>query len=59
VPLSDEVKDVLWVFCINENYYVCVEIYNQATLSFRGRRVEERTGSLPPTSAAALVFLSI
>jgi hypothetical protein len=58
VPLSDQVNEVLWVFCIDENYYVCLQAYSQASLPFRRQRVEERTGSLPPTIAAALVFLS-
>jgi hypothetical protein len=57
VPLSDEVEEVLWVFCIDENYYVCLRAYNQNDPPFRRQRVEERAGSLPPTIAASLAFL--
>lgn len=58
VPITEETENILWVFCIDENYYVCVPAYTQNSLTFRSKRVEERAGALPPTIAASLVFLS-
>ena len=57
VPINEDVRDVLWVFCIDESYYICLTAYTQAAPAFRNQRVEERTGSLPPTIAASLAFL--
>lgn len=57
VPINEDVRDVLWVFCIDENYYICLTVYTQSSPTFRSQRVEERTGSLPPTIAASLAFL--
>ncbi len=58
VPIVEETENILWVFCIDENYYVCIPAYTQNSLTFRSKRVEERVGALPPTIAASLVFLS-
>jgi SAM-dependent methyltransferase len=55
--LSDEVEEALWVFCIDEAYYICLQHSAQDDAPFRAQRTVERPGALPPTIAAALAFL--
>ncbi len=57
VALSDEVEEALWVFCIDEAYYICLQRSSQDDAPFRAQRTIERPGALPPTIAAALAFL--
>ena len=59
VPLTEDpdAEDVLWAFCIEEAYYVCLLRSSAPDAPFRRRRQAERAGSLPPTVAAALAFL--
>ena len=58
VPLTEETENILRVFCVDEDYYVCIPAYTQDSLTFRNKRVEEPTDTLPPTIAASLAFLS-
>jgi SAM-dependent methyltransferase len=57
VTFNDDVEDKFWVFCIEEAFYFCLECYRSGDASLRDRRIAERTGSLPPTIAAAMAFL--
>jgi len=55
---EDPAEDnVLWLFCIEEAYYVCLLRSGAPDAPERARRVVERPGSLPPTIAAAIAFL--
>lgn len=55
---EDPAEDnVLWLFCIEEAYYVCLLRSAAPDAPERARRVVERPGSLPPTIAAAIAFL--
>ena len=47
----------MWVFCIDEAYYIGLQRSAQDDAPFRAQRTVERPGSLPPTIAAALAFL--
>lgn len=58
VPLRKEAEIILRVFCVDEDYYVVIPAYTQSSLTFRSKRVEDRTINLPQTIAAALAFLS-
>ncbi len=58
VLLDIDAEEALWVFCIEEVYYICLRQYRSLDASFRDARVVERPGSLPPTIAAAMAFLS-
>lgn len=59
VPLTDDPDEdnVLWMFCIEEAYYLGLLRVAAPDAPLRERRVAERPGSLPPTVAAALAFL--
>lgn len=59
VPLTDDPDwdIVLWVFCVEEAYYVCLLRGTAADAPGRDRRHAELPGALPPTIAAALAFL--
>ena len=55
---EDPAEDnVLWLFCIEEAYYVCLLRSAAPDAPERARRVVERPGSLPPAIAAAIAFL--
>ncbi len=55
---EDPAEDnVLWLFCVEEAYYVCLLRSGAPDAPERARRVVERPGSLPPTIAAAVAFL--
>jgi hypothetical protein len=59
VPLTDDpaTDSVLWTFCIEEAYYICLPRCSAADAPGRDRRRAERPGALPPTIAAALAFM--
>jgi tRNA G10 N-methylase Trm11 len=59
VVFSEASKDLLWVFCIDEAYYIGLERFHASQAPGRVYRVVERPGSLPPTIAAAMAFLGI
>ncbi len=58
VAASADAPRTLWVFCIDAAYYVGVESFCAADSPQRELRTEERRGSLPPSIAAAMVFLA-
>jgi tRNA G10 N-methylase Trm11 len=58
VRVKEDANSVLWIFCIDAAYYICIEKYNSSAVAFRGQRQVEREGSLPPTIAAAMAFLA-
>jgi hypothetical protein len=47
---------MLWLFLIDEKFYLMLQTANQNDAPFRHFRKREREGSLPPTIAAALIF---
>lgn len=47
---------MLWLFLIDEKFYLMLQTADQNDAPFRHFRRREREGSLPPTIAAALVF---
>lgn len=47
---------MLWLFLIDEKFYLMLQTSNQNEAPFRHFRKREREGSLPPTIAAAMVF---
>lgn len=59
VPLTEDPAwdEVLWAFCIEEAYYLCLLRCTADDAPSRRERRAERPGSLPPTIAAALAFL--
>ncbi|HEX5501445.1 MAG TPA: methyltransferase domain-containing protein [Thermomicrobiales bacterium] len=59
VPLTDDPDwdVVLWVFCVEEAYYVCLLHGTAVAAPGRAQRLAERPGALPATIAAALAFL--
>jgi predicted RNA methylase len=57
VSLAEKADQALWVFCIEEAYYICLPRCSFADAPFREKRLAERTGALPPTVAAAMAFL--
>ena len=52
----DEDGRMLWLFLIDEKYYLVLQTAGQGEAPFRHFRKREREGSLPPTVAAALVL---
>lgn len=58
VRLDEAAEKPLFVFCIEQAYYVCRPARLAAEASGRAERKEEREGSLPPTIAAAMAFLA-
>lgn len=56
VAFDEDAFHVLWVFCVDELYYICVEICNDSTVPDRKHRSMERHGALPPTVSAAMAF---
>ncbi len=59
VAITEEPAEdnVLWLFCIEEAYYIGLLRSAAPDAPERARRVVERPGSLPPTIAAAIAFL--
>lgn len=49
---------MLWLFLIDEKFYLMLQTANQNDAPFRHFRKREREGSLPPTIAAAMVFMA-
>ena len=47
---------MLWLFLIDEKFYLMLQTASQGDAPFRHFRKREREGSLPPTIAAALVL---
>lgn len=58
VLLDNDVEEAIWVFCVEEYYYVGLRWDRWTNARFRNARIAERPGSLPPTIAAAMAFLS-
>lgn len=48
----------LWVFCVDQAYYLALQTHESSQAWGRDRRCAEEPGSLPPTIAAAMVFLA-
>jgi tRNA G10 N-methylase Trm11 len=59
VQFSETAEDLLWVFCIDEAYYIGLERFDASNVTYRECRIVERPGSLPPTIAAAMAFLGV
>ena len=55
--IDDGAAATLFVFCIESAYYIGHAAYTAADAVGRDARTAERQGSLPPTVAAAMVFL--
>ncbi len=55
VRLSEASERLLWVFCIDQDYYVCEPAFAHRA-GLRPARIAERAGALPPTIAAAMAF---
>ncbi len=47
---------MLWLFLIDEKFYLMLQTADEKDAPFRHFRKREREGSLPPTIAAALIF---
>lgn len=58
VVLDDDAPQSIWVFCIDESFYVGLEMTNFAMVPQRNKRRIEREGSLPTTIASAMAFLA-
>lgn len=56
VSFDDEIEDEVWMFCIDESYYFGMPIRKSRETEGRELRTLERSGSLPPPTAAALAF---
>lgn len=52
-----EAGATVFVFCVDQAYYVATRTRQAAETAGRARRAREREGSLPPTVAAAMAFL--
>jgi hypothetical protein len=57
VIINDSAEEALWVFCIEEAFYICLLANSLSDAPFRHERQAERPGALPPTIAAAMAFL--
>lgn len=57
VPLAEDAENVVWTFCIEEAYYICLPACSFTDSPYRQKRAAERSGALPPTIAAAIAFL--
>lgn len=57
VSVLDNAEAILYIFCIEEAYYICSLRSRFDDLPDRKNRVAERAGSLPPTIAAAMAFM--
>jgi len=53
---SPHLKEVVWLFCVDEAYYFCIPFFEWGEAPGRAHRRWEREGSLPPTIAAAMAF---
>ncbi len=58
VTTSADGPRTLWVFCVDAAYYVGIESFSAGDSPQREHRNEERHGALPPSIAAAMVFLA-
>jgi predicted RNA methylase len=58
VKIGDAAPRTAFVFCVDQAYYVSVPVRAAGDLPERAARVQEREGSLPPTIAAAMIFLA-
>ncbi|HMO02019.1 MAG TPA: methyltransferase domain-containing protein [Oligoflexia bacterium] len=54
---QDKISE-LWFFLIDENFYVASQLFRSDTLPHRQQRIAERQGSLQPTIAAAIYYLT-
>lgn len=54
---SHNASNTVYVFCIEQAYYVCLPRFSAPHAPLRDKRRAERPGSLPPTIAAAMAFL--
>lgn len=59
VNFSEKADDLLWVFCVDEAYYIGLERFGASDVPYREHRVAERPGSLPVTIGAAMAFLGV
>lgn len=55
IRLSEGSERLLWVFCVDQDYYVCEPAFAHRA-GLRPARTAEREGALPPTIAAAMAF---
>ncbi len=58
VAAAESGARTLWVFCVDQAYYMGSEVHAGDQAPGRDRRVAELEGSLPPTIAAAMAFLA-
>jgi Predicted N6-adenine-specific DNA methylase len=56
VKLSEDSKHLIWLFLIDEKFYVAVQESSFHQVLHRNKRQQEREGSLPVTIAAAMAF---
>jgi hypothetical protein len=56
--IDEDAPSEIWLFVIDQNYYLGEPLFKSENLSDRDERLEEREGSLPPSIAAAMVFSS-
>jgi predicted RNA methylase len=57
VPISEDADALLYTFCIDEAYYICLPYCSARDAPLRVKRASERQGALPVTIAAAVAFL--
>ena len=55
VRLAEKSERLLWVFCVDQAYYIC-EAAPRGPQVLRPARAVERAGALPPGIAAAMAF---
>lgn len=57
VDIDENAEDSIWMFCIDESYYLTLRVASFPDAPFRAERISERSGALPVTIAAAIAFL--
>jgi len=58
ILLDEQSSRLASLFCVEDAYYFCLPFRMAEEAALRKHRVAEREGSLPPTIAAAMVFLA-
>ena len=58
VRISESAERTVFVFCVDQAYYVALPEGGADTVPGRSSRTAEREGSLPPTIAAAMAFIA-
>lgn len=56
VRLSEDSQNILWLFLIDEKFYIATQDVAFLNAPYRNKRSAEREGALPVTIAAAIVF---